>query len=144
MSDQNENAIVEVPFRVMLSENSVQFHQGMFDRMAVSKAKYGHVTDESVKKFNPLKNLEVRLQKYQETGNTEWLMDAANCCMIEFMFPQHPDAHFRATDSRESPGRSDAKTGAATHEANTSHEENQRRGGTKFTTSGGFYRREGD
>jgi len=24
--------------------------------------------------------------------------------MIEFMYPQHPDAHFRATDSDESPG----------------------------------------
>jgi len=24
--------------------------------------------------------------------------------MMEFMYPQHPKAHFRATDSNESPG----------------------------------------
>jgi hypothetical protein len=24
--------------------------------------------------------------------------------MIEFMYPQHPKAHFKATDSHESPG----------------------------------------
>ena len=31
-------------------------------------------------------------------------MDAANYAMFEFMYPQHPEAHFRATDSHESAG----------------------------------------
>lgn len=44
------------------------------------------------------------VEKYQETGNTEYLVDAANYLMFEFMYPQHEKAHFRATDSGESAG----------------------------------------
>lgn len=39
------------------------------------------------------------MQKYKDTGNTEYLCDLANYAMFEFMYPQHPKAHFRATDS---------------------------------------------
>jgi hypothetical protein len=49
-------------------------------------------------------SLKKRLKKYEETGNTEWLVDIANFAMIEYMYPQHEQAHFRATDSHESPG----------------------------------------
>ena len=31
-------------------------------------------------------------------------MDAANYLMFEFMYPQHPKAHFKATDSKDSSG----------------------------------------
>lgn len=48
--------------------------------------------------------LELCLQKYKDTGNTEYLCDLANYAMFEFMYPQHPKAHFRATDSGESAG----------------------------------------
>jgi hypothetical protein len=37
-------------------------------------------------------------------GNTEYLIDAANMAMIEFMRPQINGAAFRSTDSDESPG----------------------------------------
>lgn len=40
------------------------------------------------------------------TGNTENLLDASNMCRIEFLFPKHPKAHFRAQSSKESPGLS--------------------------------------
>lgn len=136
--------IVKEELRVPDTEFSVPFVQGMADRMAVSFAKYGHVTDESVKKFDPVQNLQVRLDKYRETGNTEWLMDVANCAMIEFMFPQHPEAHYRATDSSESPGRSHRSTGTLTAASNTAGEDNRRLGGSAFKTSGGHYRHEGD
>lgn len=120
--------IIPVTLRIPDTEFSVPFVQGMADRMAVSNAKYGDVTDAAVKKLDPLANLMVRLAKYRETGNTEWLMDCGNCIMIEFMFPQHPNAHFRATDSRESPGRSKRESGELTQEANTHLEENRRVG----------------
>lgn len=42
------------------------------------------------------------VDKYIEMGNTEFLCDAANYLMFEFMYPQHEKAHFRATDSSES------------------------------------------
>ena len=44
------------------------------------------------------------IKKYQETGNREYLLDSANYLMFEYMFPQHPKAHFRATSSDESAG----------------------------------------
>lgn len=40
-----------------------------------------------------------------EPGNVEYLIDAANMLMIEFMHPAHPNAHYKATDRDGSPGR---------------------------------------
>jgi hypothetical protein len=85
------------------SEYSVKFLQGMMNRMIVGNLKYGSVK-ETTKVFDIVDNIKKRLALYEETGNTEWLMDVANCAMIEFMHPSHPEAHFRGTDSRESPG----------------------------------------
>lgn len=90
---------------VPASEFSEPFVKGMKDRMAVSYFKYGKVADAYPHKVNAIESLHKRLDRYLETGNTEWLMDVANFAMIEFMHPAHPEAHFRATDSNESPGR---------------------------------------
>jgi len=87
------------------SEYSLDFIKGMLDRMAVSFHKYGAVKDAYPHKVNALESMRARIDKYYETGNTEWLMDAANFMMIEFMCPSHPQAFFRATESIESPGR---------------------------------------
>jgi hypothetical protein len=87
------------------SEFSPKFVQGMADRMATSYYKYGKVALAYPKKVDAISSLEKRLEKYKEDGNTEWLMDLANFAMIEFMHPKHEKAHFRPTDSKESPGR---------------------------------------
>ncbi len=87
------------------SEFSPEFVQGMADRMSVSYFKYGLVADAYPARVDAIASLEKRLQKYKDTGNLEWLMDVANFAMIEFMRPKHPDAHYRPTDSKESPGR---------------------------------------
>lgn len=84
------------------TELSGEFLQGMADRMAVSFHKYGSVGAADI---DFAASIRQRIEKYQETGNTEWLMDVANFAMIEFMVPQHADAHYRPTDSDESPGR---------------------------------------
>jgi len=87
------------------TEYSAQFLDGMVNRMAVSFCKYGRVADAYPHKVNALDSLRLRLEKYAETGNTEYLMDVANFAMIEFMHPKHPGAFFRGTDSDGSPGR---------------------------------------
>ena len=87
------------------SEFSDEFVRLMKNRMAVSYHKYGAIADAYPHRVSALKSLEARLQQYHETGNTEWLVDAANFAMIEFMLPSHPDATFVATDSDASPGR---------------------------------------
>jgi hypothetical protein len=83
------------------SEFSLEFHQGMTNRMEVSFHKYGRVMD-AKGKVDEIACLLKRVEKYRETGNTEWLMDVANFAMIEFM---HKGSEaFRATESHESPG----------------------------------------
>jgi hypothetical protein len=76
---------------------------GMRNRMRVSRHKYGPL-DESMRVGDYIESMYVRVKKYEATGNTEWLMDAANFLIIEVMYPSHEKAHFRATDSNESPG----------------------------------------
>lgn len=102
--------------KIPSSEFSKSFLQGMVNRMGVSFHKYGKVED-AFPELDPLASLQLRLEKYQETGNTEWLMDAANFAMIEFMHPSHPEAHYRGTDSKESPGRV-TTNGRTTRKAN--------------------------
>lgn len=87
------------------SQYSRDFIQGMLDRMGMSYHKYGHIADAVAGGLDPLAEVFARVRKYRATGNTEWLMDAANYLMIEFLHPSHDDAHFRATDSNESDGR---------------------------------------
>jgi hypothetical protein len=73
--------------------------------MVMSSYKYGPLrVNYGEGLVNSIKSLKLRLQKYEETGNTEFLADVANFAMIEFMQPQHPKANFKATDSSESPG----------------------------------------
>jgi hypothetical protein len=39
---------------------------------------------------------------YKDTGNTEFLCDIANFAMIEYMQPQHPNAHYEVLDDGKS------------------------------------------
>jgi hypothetical protein len=90
---------------ILKTEFSEQFVQYMKNRMATSYFKYGNVKDaQTIPKINNRENIQKRLNLYYETGNTEWLVDAANLIMMEFMYPQIAGAVFRATDSHESPG----------------------------------------
>ena len=38
---------------------------------------------------------------YLKTGNREYIVDAFNYCLLEWNSPQHPNAHFKATDREE-------------------------------------------
>jgi hypothetical protein len=96
---------IKTPDNVPDSEFSVQFAQGMCDRMSMSYFKYGRVSEAYPVKVDAIASLRLRLEKYEQTGNTELLMDVGNFAMIEFMRPRHPNAHFTPEDSRTSPGR---------------------------------------
>ena len=54
---------------------------------------------ENYKCMDAIGNIRKRLEKYEETGNTEFLADIANFAMIEFMYPSIPGAHYEKTDS---------------------------------------------
>ena len=44
---------------------------------------------------------------YEETHNTEYLVDVANFAMIEYKYPSFTDAKYMPTDSDKSPGLTD-------------------------------------
>lgn len=92
------------PVGVPTSEYSQQFLQGMLDRMAMGYHRYGLVAD-TKDVVDHVSSAITRLRRYAATGNTEFLMDAANMAMIEFMVPRHDKAHFAPTDDDASPGR---------------------------------------
>jgi hypothetical protein len=91
--------------QILRRDWSPEFIDLMQNRVLVSHFKYGWASDNfSTGLVNAVACMEQRIQKYKETGNTEWLVDVANFAHFEFKYPQHPQAHFRATDSDESPG----------------------------------------
>jgi hypothetical protein len=112
--------MINAPSKAPATEYSVEFLQGMVDRMAMSYFKYGAVA-EAKGKIDEIACLMARLAKYcgkrrlvealalvpdvPGDGNTEWLMDVGNFSMIEFMQPSIQTAHFKATTEKESPGR---------------------------------------
>jgi hypothetical protein len=79
----------------------------MINRMSVSYHKYGPVAQAGG--IAKLESAGARVAMYLETGNTEWLIDAANFLMMEFMYPLHPEAHYRPTNSSEAIGRMDVR-----------------------------------
>ena len=86
-------------------EYSPEFDELRKDRVMVSLHKYGPARKNfKTGNVNAIATMEKCIEKYNDTGNTEYLCDAANYLMFEFMYPQHPKAHFKATDSGESAG----------------------------------------
>lgn len=90
---------------ILKTEYSTEFDELRKNRMVMSHYKYGFIKENAQKRsVEYIPTLEKRLQAYKDTGNTEFLADIANFAMIEYMYPQHENAHFKATDSSESPG----------------------------------------
>ena len=86
-------------------EYSEKFDELRKNRVRTSYHKYGPAAQNFGQGYvQAIPCLERCLEKYKETGNTEYLCDLANYAMFEFMYTQHPKGHFRATDSGESAG----------------------------------------
>jgi hypothetical protein len=73
----------------------LDFVQKMANRLMVGYYRYGPVN----KRQNYLKRIKDAIKHYDKTGNTEFLIDTANYCWLEFCAPSHPDAHFECSDS---------------------------------------------
>lgn len=84
-----------------------EFIKGMKNRMLTSYFKYGPIKDNfgKDKNIDAIKCAKERIKLYEETKNTEYLMDAANFLGIEFKLPSHSNVKFEGTDSDKSPGR---------------------------------------
>jgi hypothetical protein len=96
--------------KILKTEFDDEFVNHMKNAMVVSFYKYGALREAYPHKVDAIASLKKRLDMYAETGNTEYLVDAANFAMIEFMAPRHTRAHFLGTDDDGSPGRVVART----------------------------------
>lgn len=90
--------------KILKTEFSYRFVDLMKQSMVMSHYKYGRVKDNYPHLSDAVSSLKQRLELYEKTGNSEYLVDVANFAMIEFMLPRHPDAHYTPTDSDKSPG----------------------------------------
>ena len=91
------------PDESLATEYSAQFDVLRMNRMVHAFFKHGPVvTNNEHGLIDSVKSLEAWLAMYKRTGNTEYLVDVANFAMVEFMQPQHPQAHFDAMDDGKS------------------------------------------
>jgi hypothetical protein len=87
---------------VLQKQFSEDFVRKMKARVFLGYHRYGESKQyKEQKKYDILKTIEKHLRLYNETGNAERLVDAANYLMIEFMHPQHPNAHFEADEEED-------------------------------------------
>lgn len=86
-------------------EYSERFDTLRKNRVKTSFYKYGSVkVNFGEKMVDALETANLCIEKYKSTGNTEYLCDAANYLMFEFMYPQVEGAYFKATNSKDSAG----------------------------------------
>lgn len=87
-----------------ISDYNEEFDKLRKSRVEVSYYKYGPARKNFGEgRVDAIKTLELCLEKFKKTKNTEYLLDVANYAMFRFMFPM-PDEYFKATDSSESAG----------------------------------------
>ena len=90
---------------VFAEEYSEEFDTLRKNRVKTSYHKYGSAKiNYENKLIDSLGSMQRAIEKYKSTGNMEYLCDAANYIMFEFMYPQRAGAYFRATGSSESAG----------------------------------------
>lgn len=89
---------------ILDKEYSVEFDEKRKNAILVSYHKYGP-SKENFKKgmVDAIGSLKKNLKKFEETGNTEYLVDVANYAMFRYMYPQDNES-YRPTDSNESAG----------------------------------------
>ena len=87
------------------TEYSTRFDDLRKNRVEMSYYKYGTAKKNFGEHYvDALKTMQLCIDKYKDTKNTEYLVDAANYLMFEFMYPSFLDAYFCATSSEESAG----------------------------------------
>lgn len=84
-----EQLVAEEISQVLKTEYSDKFDEMRKNAMVVSYHKYGEAKKNYARDTVPVKavdNIIARLEKYQQTGNKDYLVDIANFAMLEFMF----------------------------------------------------------
>lgn len=94
-----------MPDKLPGTEYSTRVDELRKNRVELGYLKYGPAKKNFGEKLvAAVPTCEQCIQKYKDTGNTEYLLDAMNYLMFEYMYPQKDGAFFKATDSGESAG----------------------------------------
>lgn len=73
------------------------------NRLNLSYYKYGPARDNNMGRVDVIETIDMCINKYKKTHNTEYLCDVINYAAMRIMFPW-PGDFFKATDSGESAG----------------------------------------
>ena len=85
-------------------EYSEEFDQKRKNAIIVSFHKYGPSKENFQKGMvDAIGSLKKNLKKFEETGNTEYLVDVANYAMFRYMYPMEGEK-YKPTDSNQSAG----------------------------------------
>lgn len=84
---------------ILKTEYSTSFDEHRKKAMINSYYKYGPARKnyQEHRCIDAVANICKRLERYEETGNTEFLVDVANFAMLEFMFPSKDGAGYKPT-----------------------------------------------
>lgn len=97
--------MIDTSFNVK-SEYSDEVDKMRKNRVEISYYKYGPAKINFGEGLVKAKSsAEMCILKYEKTRNREYLLDAMNYLMFEFMYPSIEGTYFRATDSSESAGK---------------------------------------
>lgn len=89
---------------ILKNEYSTAFDDIRKKLVLQSFYKYGEASKNFKRGYvDAIGSLKKCLDKFEKTGNTEYLADAANYAMFRFMFPRAGE-YFKYTDSGESAG----------------------------------------
>ena len=89
---------------ILDKEYSEEFDTRRKNAILTSYYKYGPSKENFKKEMvDAIGSLKKNLKKFEETGNTEYLVDVANYAMFRYMYPQGNES-YRPTDSNESAG----------------------------------------
>ena len=70
----------------------------MKNRMVMGGYRYGPLKSQKKRAFDNIADVKRRLELYEETGNMEHLVDAANITIIECLKKNHKNFHFESID----------------------------------------------
>ena len=90
--------------KILQRDFSTEFVAHMKNAVLTSYYKYGWMSQTYPELAQAYKCIRERLELYEKTHNTEYLVDIANFAMIEYKHPAFSDSKYTPTDSDKSPG----------------------------------------
>lgn len=89
------------PHELVSTEWSQEFERLQRNRMFMGALRYGRLGAAGKPQYDRCTDIKRRVSKYKDTGNLEYLVDAANLCQCEFVEGDHPNKHFSSADDGE-------------------------------------------